>query len=114
MNKFEVQNFLNQFKDKMKIWDVIFLDNRKKNVAALTELEIAPFERLKILEKLKAEDYSEGPLEDKLEQIADMWVFGKLVKKQEVYIKISMGYPESNTICISFHIAEHPMQYPFK
>jgi hypothetical protein len=43
-----------------------------------------------------------------------MWVFGKEVKQREVYIKITMGFPGTSTICISFHISEHPMKYPFK
>ena len=41
-------------------------------------------------------------------------VFGKDVKGREVYIKITLGYQNGQTICISFHIAEHPMNYPFK
>jgi hypothetical protein len=43
-----------------------------------------------------------------------MWVFGKNVKGQEVYIKITLGFPISTTICISFHFAEYPMRYPLK
>lgn len=39
---------------------------------------------------------------------------GKDVKGHEVYIKITLGLPNSSTICISFHIAEHKMNYPFK
>ena len=46
--------------------------------------------------------------------MGEMWVFGKDVKGQEVYIKITLGLPNSSTICISFHIAEHPMTYPLK
>ena len=44
----------------------------------------------------------------------DMWVFGKDFNGSELYIKISMGAPRSNTICISFHEAEHHLNYPFK
>jgi len=29
-------------------------------------------------------------------------------------IKIAMGQPNDRTICISFHIAEHPINYAFK
>lgn len=43
-----------------------------------------------------------------------MWVFGKDVRGNEVYIKITLGKPNSHTICISFHKAEHPMSYPLK
>ena len=35
------------------------------------------------------------------------------IKEQEVYIKITLGRGTS-ALCISFHIAEHPMNYPFK
>lgn len=43
-----------------------------------------------------------------------MWVFGKDMEGKELYIKISMGMPNSKTICISFHEAEHPINYAFK
>jgi hypothetical protein len=43
-----------------------------------------------------------------------MWVFGKMVKKKEIYIKITIGMVNNQTICISFHIAEFDMNYPFK
>lgn len=114
LNKFEVQIFLDQFKDKTKVWDVLFREDRGKNSATLVELDINYSYCREVLKKLKVEDYSEGPLEDKLHQIADMWVFGKQVKDREIYIKISMGHSGSNTICISFHISEFPIQYPFK
>jgi hypothetical protein len=42
------------------------------------------------------------------------WVFGKDVKGREIYIKIMLGAKNSQTICISFHIAEHPLKYPLK
>jgi hypothetical protein len=43
-----------------------------------------------------------------------MWEFGKQVNDEEVYIKITLGRTSSSAICISFHIAERPIQYPFK
>jgi hypothetical protein len=77
-------------------------------------LEIKPMERRKVIETLKSEDYSEGPIPDQNFVGSDLWVFGKTLKNKEVYIKISMGYKNKSTICISFHIAEFPMKYPFK
>lgn len=76
----EVEQFLNQFKVKLEIWGIFFLDNREKNKETMALLN---FRR-------------------------------KDVDGHEIYIKISLGRPGSNSICISFHIAEHPMQYPFK
>jgi hypothetical protein len=46
--------------------------------------------------------------------ILPMWVFGKQLKNKEVYIKVSMGRENNGAVCISFHIAEHPMNYPLK
>lgn len=111
--KHEVESFLNDFKTKMKIFRIIFMD-RGKNAQAILDLEISPILRREVIEKLTTEDYSEGPMEEKMHGILPMWVFGKVVKKTEVYIKISMGAVNSETICISFHPAEYPMNYPYK
>lgn len=110
----EVATFLKDFKEKMKFWDVLFRDERGKNTQALIELELRPIERKTILEALETVDYSEGPLKEKLYGGANMWVFGKTVKKKEVYIKITMGAMGSSVICISFHLAQHKMNYPLK
>ncbi|MFN6048430.1 MAG: toxin, partial [Bacteroidota bacterium] len=105
----EVATFLNDFKEKMKFWDVLFRDDRGKNTQALVDLEIRPIERKAILNAIETRDYSEGPLEEKMYGGADMWVFGKTIKKKEVYIKITIGPMGSSVICISFHLAQHKM-----
>jgi hypothetical protein len=110
----EVTAFLKDFKIKMGIWDVLFRDERGKNAQALAVLEIRPNERKIILESLTIKDYSQGPVIEKLYGGSDMWVFGKTIKKQEVYIKISLGASGTSVICISFHLAEHKMHYPLK
>ncbi|MFN9113373.1 MAG: toxin [Bacteroidota bacterium] len=110
----ETGAFLKDFKEKMKFRDVLFRDDRGKNAKALLELELRPMDRKAILEALEVRDYSEGPNKDQLYGGSDLWVFGKTVKKKEVYIKISMGAAGSGVICISFHLAEHKMNYPFK
>ena len=110
----EVDVFLRGFREKMNLWDVLFRDDRSKNTQTLADLELRPVDRKKILEKLEVEDYAQGPLADTLYGEAAMWVFGKSVKKHEVYIKITMGFRGGSVICISFHTAEHPMRYPFK
>lgn len=110
----EVSAYLKDFKEKMKFWDVLFRDERGKNTQAMVDLELRGIERKTILEELETKDYSEGPLEEKLYGGANMWVFGKTVKKKEVYIKITMGAAGSSVICISFHLAQHRMNYPLK
>lgn len=110
----EVSLFLNNFKTKMGIWDVLFRDERGKNAQALAALELRPNERTTVLENLTTKDYSQGPIEEKLYKGSAMWVFGKTIKKQEVYIKITLGAMGTSVICISFHLAEHKMHYPLK
>jgi hypothetical protein len=110
----DVQQFLNDFFVKYKVFGILFRDFRQKNSRALLTLEISPIKRKEIIESLKVEDYSEGPLDDNLYGIASMWVFGTIVNEIEVYIKISLGAFSSQVICISFHDAEHAMSYPFK
>ena len=98
----------------MKFWDILFRDDRGKNAQALVDLELRPVDRKAIIEALEVKDYSEGPLQERLYGGADMWVFGKTIKKKEVYIKITIGATGSAVICISFHLAAHKMNYPLK
>ena len=110
----EVETFLAEFHSKMRIWDVLYRDDRGKNTQALADLELRPIDRTKILENLKPPDYSEGPVNETLYGGSDMWIFGKEVKRHEVYIKITIGFAGGSVICISFHFAEHAMIYPLK
>lgn len=112
--KQEVKKFLDEFKVKMDIYNILFRDERGKNTRCLLNLDIAPNIRKEIIRELTVADYSEGPKEDDLYKISPMWIFGKTVKNREIYIKISLGVENSNVICISFHEAELPINYPFK
>ena len=114
VTKDEVQSFLDMFHAKMKIYGIIYRDDRGKNQKALEELEIVPSYRKVVIESLNVEDYVGGPVVDSLNRMGEMWVFGKDVKEREVYIKIMISDFGGQTICISFHLAERPMNYPFK
>ena len=110
----DVQSFLEQFHAKMKIFGIIYRDDRGKNIKTLEELEIVPSYRKIVIESLSVDDYVEGPVIDTLNKLGELWVFGKDVKNREVYIKIMISERVPQTICISFHLAEAPMMYPFK
>ena len=110
----DVRSFLEQFHAMMKIFGIIYRDDRGKNQKALEELEIVPSFRKVIIENLKVEDYVEGPIIDTLNHLGEMWVFGKDVKGREVYIKIMISNVGGQTICISFHLAESKLTYPLK
>jgi len=49
-------------------------------------------------------------------RIHQIWVFGKKIDDKEVYIKVKIAQVGTDKIakCISFHIAEYPLSYPFK
>ena len=110
----EVSAFLEQFNIKTQVYGILFRDDRSKNNKALLELDITQLQRELIVKSLLPQDYVDGPVIDELNKQKEMWVFGKDLKGHEVYIKISLGYQNGQTICISFHIAEHPLNYPFK
>lgn len=110
----QVQTFLQDFKIKFGIWGIVFRDDRGKNAQTLLDLEITPIYREKILKLLEVTDYSSGPKKESLYGGSDMWVFGKIIKGQEVYIKITLGFSGAMVICISFHVADYPMNYPLK
>ena len=112
--KEQVESFLKRLKEKIKVFDIVFRDDRGKNLQTLATLEINTTVRKQVIMNIEPEDYVEGPIVDTLNKVGEMWVFGKNVKGQEVYIKITLGLPNNSTICISFHIAEHKMNYPFK
>lgn len=107
----EVERFLRQFMPKMEIFGIMFLD-RDKNTDALKMLGTTPGIRKEIIRDIQADDYIENIL-DRF-SYGDMWVFGKDYDGEELYIKISLGAPGTNTICISFHVAEHPLNYAFR
>lgn len=75
--KDDVQSFLEQFHEKMKVFGIIYRDDRGKNQKALEELEIVPSFRKVVIENLRVEDYVEGHIVDTLNKLGEMWVFGK-------------------------------------
>lgn len=110
----EVSLFLKQFHAKSKIYGIVYFGEREKNVRALTELGISAKRRDEIVRQISVQDYYKGPEPNRLNNLGDLWMFGKEVNAQTVYIKITLGKRENRTICISFHIAEYPIQYPYK
>ena len=86
LTKEEVQSFLDEFHSKLKVFGIIYRDDRGKNQKALEELEIVPSYRKIIIESLIVEDYVEGPVVDTLNRLGEFWVFGKDVKGREVEI----------------------------
>lgn len=108
----EVEQFLKDFKVKLEVYDVIFLQ-REKNFETLVKLELTTVNRTTMLKGLRVQDYYKGPTPDHDNGPA-LWEFGIKIKEKDVYIKVTMGQINLPVICISFHIAERHIKYPFK
>ena len=57
VTKDQVESFLNELHTKMKIFGIIFRDDRGKNKETLEQLNIVPSYRKIVIENLAAEDY---------------------------------------------------------
>lgn len=108
----DVEAFLNDFKVKMNVFSVVYTD-REKNLQGLFDLEIRSIDRTEVLKSLMVKDYYKGPTKDNVNG-PDYWEFGRIVNRKEAYIKITMGNENRPVICISFHLAERAIVYPFK
>ena len=108
----QVEQFLKDFKFKLSFYGVIFLQ-RDKNLKTLIALELNTVNRTSLLNQLKVEDYYKGPTLD-FDKGPELWEFGMKIKQNDVYIKITIGQVNLSVICISFHLAERNIKYPFK
>src|SRR5690242_1064403 len=113
-NSTEVERFLIEFKIKMNFRGIYFRIDRMKNRLTLSDLDLTISLCKEILNDLVIEDYSDGPIKDTLHNELPMWVFGKIVRNQEIYIKITHGRFNEQPVCVSFHKSNQPMKYPLK
>jgi len=96
---------------------MLFQDWMRKMMKRLS-LGITPRHRAEEVKRLHYTDYFRGPSPD-YDGIAgkEWWEFGLRVKGHEIYIKIRIYKRERGSYggkCMSFHIAEEKITYPFK
>ena len=69
------------------------------------------------LKTLEIQDYSETVLDSKKEGLVPLYVFGRVIKGKEVYIKVRIKSRKNNSefiFCLSFHFAKHPIStFPY-
>lgn len=110
--KKEVELFLQNLRDKLLIFDIVFRP-RSKNLEALAELDILPIDRIRYIKQLSSSNYYTGPNNDTYDNSKPAYYeFGITIQGFEVYIKLSLGLLNKQVDCMSFHIAEKPITYP--
>ena len=117
LKKPEVQKFLDDFKavakESKENFDLV--RHRPQNRTTLDQLGMDTRECLDQILSLTAEDYCKGP-EDDRDRPGKFWFFGKKIEGHEIYIKLKLVEigEKKKALCISFHIAEYAMRYPYK
>ena len=108
-NKDEVEQFLNELKEKIKVFDIVFRP-RHRQLEGITEMGIMPSQRKELILNLKAENYCSGPNKDTFDPTKpNYYEFGIKMKHHEIYIKLSIGLPNKSVDCMSFHISDRKM-----
>ena len=119
-NKSEINNFLSQMREVIgKINGFHFVD-REKNLNSLykhgLKIDIAKF----YIETLEVKDYWKGPEPDDKEfNNYDWWFFAREINtvlgNTLFYIKIRIETRgREQVICLSFHEADYPIDFPYK
>jgi hypothetical protein len=109
----DVQGFLNDFKEKAKVFDIVYY-GRQINNETLLNLGISAQIREDLIMNITFRDYYRGPLRDKDPERPDFYEFGITFRGQEIYIKLSLGKFSKSPHCMSFHASKQPILYPFK
>ena len=99
---------------KIRYRGIRYLNDRGKNTQTWLDLELSQNDLTKHIEKLSVSNYSGCADGESMHGGSIMWVFGKIIKTHEIYIKITIGDFNKAPICISFHFSEGPMSYPYQ
>jgi hypothetical protein len=116
-SKEEIEQFLAIFKS---CWDGQVVPRlNSKNDDTLDILGITPKHRREEGRRVHYKDYFRGPSPDHDgDSTKEWWEFGRWIKGYEVYIKIRVYKRRRDdryvAKCMSFHIAEEKITYPFK
>lgn len=110
----KVEEFIRALKAKLLFTNIVYRP-RDKNTQALADLEITPQKRDEYIKNLTVEDCFSGPNQNKDEPSKlEYFEFGINIKGNSVYIKLSLNLPNKPIDCMSFHIAERPINHPFR
>ena len=94
----------------------LYYQDRLKDVQTRAELDISYGEQIEHIVRLTCSNYYRGPKPDRSSPYQTVYEFGTMINDREIYIKLAVGERSGlmNARCISFHIAEQPIDYPLR
>lgn len=110
ISKVDVNNFLREFKGIASKRGVKLV-KRNKNELAKQGLTMLDFQNE--IMRLNYKNYCVGPQLDK-DVPGKVWIFGKIINSEEYYIKLRISSDKTSAVCLSFHTAKYPLDYPLK
>lgn len=102
-------DFLKRFKKRLTTERFTFVP-RELNLNAMAILGIMPADIEQVILDLTASDYCDGPKADEDGSPGEVWIFGTILDRTQIYIKLKLD--GSGAKCISFHPANFKMKYP--
>jgi len=108
----QVKLFLFQFKEFAQ--DNFKFVEREKCLDTIARIGITVLQAKAEIMGLTHEDYCRGPIPDTGPKGGELWEFGKTIEGGEIFIRLKVVLQNKMAKCQSFHIAEKPLQYPYK
>ena len=103
-------NFLTRFKNTVSEKGLTIL-NRDVNNQSLRKLKIPPLVRKQIILNLEVKNYCKNPMTDSDGSPGEVWIFGHKYENKTIYIKLKL---DAEAKCLSFHLAEGEMHFPYE
>jgi hypothetical protein len=115
LKRTEIRDFLVEFKGIMSKGRGLDIVNRRENIDTLAKKGLTKKNLIEEIMTLSVENYCQGPEPDR-DKPGNIWVFGKQIDTEEIYIKLKIAQVGKEKIakCISFHIADFPLCYPYR
>ena len=119
--KKHVQDFLNKLSEvlsdpEFNISQNFLFITRGTNLQTLADLDYDTEHVVENLRTLTVEEFCEAKIDKDNAQPPFLMVFGRTIDQKLVYIKIKIREKEdcSIVVCVSFHFADYPMNFPYK
>ena len=115
LKRTEIRDFLVEFKGIMSKGRGLDIVNRRENIDTLAKKGLTKKNLIEEIMTLSVENYCQGPEPDR-DKPGNIWVFGKQIDTEEIYIKLKIAQVGKEKIakCLSFHAASFPLCYPYR